>query len=454
MYRFKQLLILVGDCFFWYGFWFLALLLRGRTGSIVGEYEALLPHLTAIFTGTVIGMFVGGFYDLATFRNTLLLIKKTGFSIITTFLGGSLYFYLVNPATTAPKTILGLAVILSFAAFFAWRLFNRRFVFPVLWQTRILFVGATDETSTLITTLFNHPERGYRPVGIVGTDLAETLPPLKRYISVDEALKQENADTIVVSPQKTEDRTITQQLYRHIFDHLTVVPFYTFYESITGRISPATFSDIWFLTNLREQEKKIYDRFRMLIDYPLAIVLGGIFVATLPFIALAVKLSSPGPIFFRQVRVGRNGKHFTLVKYRSMKVLAKDGSAEAQGAQFTANNDPRITMIGKFLRRTRLDEVPQFINILAGDMGFIGPRPERPEFVDQISDQVHFYHLRHLVKPGLTGWAQVRESYYGTINENLRKLEYDLYYVKHRGPILDFNILLRTLSIVVGMKGR
>ena len=137
-----------------------------------------------------------------------------------------------------------------------------------------------------------------------------------------------------------------------------------------------------------------------------------------------------------------------------MKSLGRDGSAETNGPQFASVNDMRITIFGKLLRKTRLDEVPQFINILKGEMSIIGPRPERPEFVEQLTAAMPFYNLRHLVKPGLTGWAQLQNSYYGTVEENLRKLEYDLYYVKNRNLILDIAIILRTFNILGRMTGR
>jgi len=152
--------------------------------------------------------------------------------------------------------------------------------------------------------------------------------------------------------------------------------------------------------------------------------------------------------------VGRNGKIFKVHKYRTMRALSADGGAELNGPQWANDKDERITAVGKFLRRTRLDEIPQFINILRGEMSIIGPRPERPQFVEQLKEKMPFYDLRHLVKPGLTGWAQLHESYYGTMDENLKKLEYDLYYIKNRSWLLDGIILLRTINVLMRMIGR
>ena len=152
--------------------------------------------------------------------------------------------------------------------------------------------------------------------------------------------------------------------------------------------------------------------------------------------------------------MGRQGLIFKVYKYRTMKSLSADGSAETGGPQFASDKDSRITSVGKILRLTRLDEIPQFINILKGEMSIIGPRPERPEFVTQLTEKMPYYSLRHLIKPGLTGWAQIHNAYYGTIEENLRKLEYDLFYIKNRGLTLDVSIILRTINTILRLAGR
>jgi len=227
-----------------------------------------------------------------------------------------------------------------------------------------------------------------------------------------------------------------------------------FYEEMTGRIPPSIFSEGWFIASLQKQQKKIYDRLRMIADYLTAIVIGIFFIATFPLIALLIKLDSRGPIFFKQKRVGRLGKNFTIYKYRTMKALNKDGSAEIDGPRFAEKKDSRITFVGRLLRKTRVDEIPQFINMLRKEMTIIGPRPERPVFVENLNEIMPYYSLRQLVKPGVTGWAQIKHGYTGSTDGNLRKLEYDLYYIKNRGPLLDLAILLKTINIVAKLAGR
>jgi sugar transferase (PEP-CTERM system associated) len=168
----------------------------------------------------------------------------------------------------------------------------------------------------------------------------------------------------------------------------------------------------------------------------------------LPFIILAIRLSSPGPIFFRQTRVGLHGQPFSLLKFRTMRQ-----DAEANGAVWATRNDSRVTPLGKFMRRTRLDEIPQLWNVLRGEMGFVGPRPERPEFVQWLAQEIPFYEIRHIVRPGLTGWAQVRYQYGASLEETKRKLEYDLYYIKHVSLGLYLLIIFETIKTIVLRRG-
>jgi lipopolysaccharide/colanic/teichoic acid biosynthesis glycosyltransferase len=189
---------------------------------------------------------------------------------------------------------------------------------------------------------------------------------------------------------------------------------------------------------------------RRLFDILIAIL--GCFVVLLvsPLIWLLNRLTAPGDLFYRQERVGEAGKLFQIVKFRSMMMDAEQGT----GAVWATNGDPRVTPVGRILRRMRIDEFPQFWNVLKGDMSVIGPRPERPYFVNQLSTELPFYRVRHAVKPGITGWAQVKYRYGASAEDSLVKLEYDLYYIKHQSPYVDLQILLKTIQVVLGFKGR
>ena len=198
-------------------------------------------------------------------------------------------------------------------------------------------------------------------------------------------------------------------------------------------------------------QKNIYETLRRGLDFVSAFILGLFTLPLYPLLALLIKLDSPGPVFYRQKRVGRDSEIFKVIKFRSM-----IQEAEKHGAQWAAKNDPRVTKIGKFLRKTRLDELPQLWNVFKGEMSFVGPRPERPEFVFGTSMQrkIPFYQIRHLIKPGLTGWAQINFQYGSSYEDTLEKLQYDFYYLKNRSFLLDLSIILKTIKIILSGGGR
>ncbi len=195
--------------------------------------------------------------------------------------------------------------------------------------------------------------------------------------------------------------------------------------------------------------KRLYKLFHRFLDIVISLTGLLLFLILLPFIFILNVFMNKGPLFYNQTRVGKNGENFTIFKLRSMVV-----NAESSGAVYAQKNDTRITKFGKFLRKTRLDEVPQFFNILKGDMSIIGPRPERPKFVKDLEEKVPFYAIRHVVKPGLTGWAQVKFPYAGTLEEQEKKLRYDLFYIKEQCILLDFKIIIRTITTVLFFKGQ
>lgn len=217
----------------------------------------------------------------------------------------------------------------------------------------------------------------------------------------------------------------------------------TFVEKLLGEVPAETIAAEWFL-RADVQNRSNYEAVRRMMDATVAAIGLLLTLPLWPLVALAIRLDSPGPVLFRQRRVGQHGRLFTIYKFRTMRV-----DAEAQGARWATHDDPRVTRVGRFLRRSRLDELPQLLNILRGDMALVGPRPERPEFVRQLEQLLPHYRLRHLIKPGLTGWAQIHYGYGGSVADALRKLCYDLYYLKHRALELDVAILFRTLGTFV-----
>lgn len=432
MYRLKQFTILVGDLLSLYIGLYLAIFLRYLEIPSQTNINSLIGPFSWLFFAAITVAFISGIYDLGKAKNNLALYQKIFFAAITWTALGVLFFYITPKNSINPKTILALTALCGFGLLSLWRFIYNRFVVANILKTKVAFVGFSNEAQKIAETIMRSPQIGYEVVSDLNT----------------------TPDLVVLDFNYQKNEIIAKELYQKIFQQVSIIDLADFYEIIYRRLPPFSFSESWFLTKFQEQSKKIYDRFRLLTDFVAATTMAIFFALTFPLIALAIKINSRGPILFKQVRIGRNGQIFSIYKYRTMKALNIDGSAETSGPQYAAEKDIRITLVGKFLRATRLDEIPQFINIFKNEMGLIGPRPERPEFVDQLTKLMPFYTLRHLVKPGLTGWAQLQRGYYGTLDENLGKLEYDLYYIKNRGPLLDIAIILKTISVVIGMKGR
>ncbi len=461
MHRIKQLTLAAGDMLMLCIGLFFALALRTLTWPTT-TFTAQLSSVWFVFPIALLLLFIIGLYDVGRARNSFDFYQKIIISAGFWLVISAVVFYVAEPNGVTPKTILLIATVTGFGLIALWRFLYNRFLSTTLGTVSVVLAGASPEATKLLQELIHifakEPERGYVIKGIVvpaAMEPYETSVPWAR--SLAELVQKTGGRypaLVVVDPMYASDQHFLNELYDALSEQVSVIEVVDFYESIFHRIPPSTFSETWFITHLREQQNRMYDRFRILIDYCAAVCLFVLFALTYPLVALLIKLTSSGPVLFSQERVGRGGKVFVIHKYRTMRALTSSGSAELAGAQYASENDPRITPFGKFLRQTRIDELPQCINMLRGEMGLVGPRPERPEFVATLTSQMPFYPLRHLVKPGLTGWAQLQHSYYGTIEENLFKLQYDLFYIKNRGLLLDVNIILRTVFVVLRMIGR
>jgi len=469
MYRLKQLTILLGDLLLFYISLYFAVFLRYLSFPTADHFLNLISPMSILFLLGVVVYFIIGLYDLSQLKNNWQFYKKIIISNLIWVIIGMIFFYIRPQKDVSPKTILLFVALLNIGITSLWRYVYNKFLSTNILANKVIFLGLTPESLELAELIKKEPQRGYEIAGIVEPEnpqfANQTIDSqfntsLKLIIESDlsKVLKENQDHTsnliIVMTPHLASNKELLSDLYKKLFLNISIIDLTKFYEEITGRIPPFTFSEGWFLSNFQEQNKKIYDRFRLIIDYTFAFLIGIIFVITFPIVAIAIKLTSRGSIFFTQIRSGKQGKTFKIYKYRTMKVLAPDGSAEISGPEFAKDGDTRITFIGNLLRKTRLDEIPQFINILKGEMSLIGPRPERPEIVNELIEEMPFYKLRHLVKPGLSGWAQIQQGYTSAKDENLRKLEYDLYYIKNRGPVLDLAIGLKTLNTIARLGGK
>ena len=356
-----------------------------------------------------------------------------------------IFFYFFPFFKVTPKTNLFINLLIFAVLFVAWRQFFNRFIRSRALLNNVLVIGQSQEAKELIRYINDSPQLGYRIKKIVEPNEVEILYDLTHVIA------QDRIQVIITSVNPHKNSELVRNLYQCIPLKITLADLPSFYEKITGKVPVSAIEEVWFLENLMTGKKIVFEAVKRVFDM-IASILGGIIALILyPFIALAIKLDSSGPIFYSQKRVGQDNKIFEVVKFRSM-----IKNAEENGAQWAKKNDGRITRVGNFLRKTRLDELPQLWNILKGDMSFVGPRPERPEFAfsNEILSEIPFYQIRHTIKPGLTGWAQIKYPYGSSIKDTLQKLQYDLYYIKNRSLFLEAAIILKTVKTVLSGGGR
>jgi exopolysaccharide biosynthesis polyprenyl glycosylphosphotransferase len=346
--------------------------------------------------------------------------------------------------------LFALALLLGYA----WRLVCNRLIFKRFEPGRVLYIGPGGLAQEILKLLQTSP-LGMNLTTAIATDNEEdhrlTVTWNKGLANLPDLLKRERISAIVLGVSPDENQALKQELYASLFSPVVLLDRAEIEEATTGRIPLSYVSETWFLHHLREFDKSWYESLKRVTDLAFALPIGLVTLALWPLVSLAIKVSSPGPVLFSQIRVGVGGKTFRIWKFRSMHM-----DSEKNGPQFTADakTDPRLFTVGRWLRRLRLDELPQVWNLLRGDLSLIGPRPERPEFVAPLIERMPFYQLRHLTRPGLTGWAQVQFlTPTASLEDNLKKLQYDLYYIKHRSPLLDLAILLKTIGVMLRRQG-
>jgi exopolysaccharide biosynthesis polyprenyl glycosylphosphotransferase len=268
---------------------------------------------------------------------------------------------------------------------------------------------------------------------------------------LDDIVRREGIGRVVIAEKDPQARAwLSSALVDLRLRGLQVVDAADFYEELFGKIWVEALSSEWFLHTKGFHHSRASVALKRLVDIVGALVLLLLTAPVMAAVAIAIKLDSPGPVLFRQFRVGLFGKPFVIYKFRSMRQNAESQS----GPRWAVENDNRLTRIGGFLRKFRFDELPQVFNVLKGDMSLVGPRPERPCFLDKLTEAVPFYDLRHYVKPGITGWAQVKYRYGASVYDTCRKLEYDIFYAKHRSFISDLTIMFQTIGVVAFGKGQ
>ena len=412
-------------------------------------YENGLTNISFAVVTVVLALYFQNMYTEFRIPSRSLLAQQIFLVIGVVFLSQALLAY-ISQELMLSRWVMIVASLLLLVFFAPWRYLYTQVLYKGLGVNRVLFLGTDSTGITIAECVTEKPQLGFMTVGFVADEYppessiagVPVLGPVKDLAAI---VKAKRPDRIIVNLAERRHALPVDVLLDLRFSGVRIEEAALMYEVAFGRINTRRLrpSQLIFSAELGPQ------RWMMSIQtvYSFIIaVIGLILGAPLMILtALAVRLTSSGPILFRQIRVGLNGKPFTLYKFRSMVVNAEAGT----GAVWAKRNDPRVTKIGGFLRKTRLDELPQLFNVLAGQMAIVGPRPERPEFVTVLSEQIPFYRQRHAVKPGVTGWAQINYKYGESIEDTIVKLEYDLYYIKNLSPSLDGYIIFNTVKVML-----
>ena len=351
-------------------------------------------------------------------------------------------------------SILSVAIVLIFLL--VWRVLIHSLTGHPDIGEKILIVGTGDSAKEIARATAERRDAGFRIVGFVSEngfkagDQLENVEVLGATDELDKVIKETNIDRVVIALRERRGTFPTGSLLQmSLAGNVNIEECASFFERVTGKVHSDMLRPSWLIFEGRGRDSRVSMMIRD-ITHRLLGLIG--FVLSLPIAlvaALLVKLDSRGPVFYRQERVGKNGKPFNVIKFRSMKI-----DAEKEGEPIWAtSNDDRVTRLGRIIRVIRVDEIPQFWNIMKGDMSFVGPRPERPHFVSQLAKDIPYYEHRHLVSPGLTGWAQIKHPYGASVEDAKQKLQYDLYYIKNQSLALDFVIVFETVKTVLFGKG-
>lgn len=399
--------------------------------------KMLIDHLvpfSIIFVVWALTYFIYDLYGATTlFIERKLVIAVLNAQLINTILA-VVFFYFIPYFGITPKTTLFIFLIISFAMVLTWRrfgvlsLFRRR-------PTSVLFACGGDAAHDLIDHLRANNTYG---ISVRNGDINIANP---------------NVSMIVFNSYDSRSAPLFSSFYKLLFGGISFVSLEDMYEEVFSRVPVSIISERWFLEHISSHPKPFYNFSKRLTDVVVAVLAGIVSLAFYPLVILLIKLEDNGPIFIYQTRVGKNNRPITLIKFRTM--TSNDNGVYGASQNNTGKN--KVTRVGKFLRKTRIDELPQLWNVLRGDVSLIGPRPELVDLVKKYEAQIPYYNMRHMIQPGLSGWAQIyheQHPHHGVeVTETRNKLSYDLYYVKHRGAWLDLAIALKTIGILLSVKG-
>ncbi len=419
--------------------------------SVFNEYALLRALLVACSVSGAMAAF--GLYQVYVRHSWFDFLLRLVMSFV---FGGALLMvcYYAVPQSYIGRGVLLLSFAVGLGVVIAVRFVVSRFSGSSVLKQRVLVYGAGNNANLINTRLRRASDRqSFNLVGFVPAPNQPTVIDEAQLIRSEETICQLadrlDIDEIVIAPDERRGGMPMEQMLNSVQQGVIVTDLSTFFEREAGMVQLNIVDPSWLVfsggfdySTARRLTKRFFDLaaalLLLLVTWPAMIV-----------VAIAVRLESTGPVIYRQTRVGEHGRHFEMVKFRSMRV-----DAESDGvARWATQNDDRSTRVGKFIRKTRLDELPQLFLVLTGEMSFVGPRPERPQFVELLNSEVRYYDVRHSVKPGLTGWAQLRYPYGASVRDANEKLKFDLFYVKNHGLFFDMMIMLQTVEVVLFGRG-
>lgn len=448
MKRREPVILLLGDLFFFLLSLWLALAIRHFSLPSQELFGAHIGPFAFLFLIWVIVFYIAGLYE----KHTVILRSKLP-SILLQTLGANAalavaFFYLVPFLEITPKTLLFIYLAVSFAVILIWRRYGYFFLSAQKPMNAIL-IGSGEEMKELFEEVNGNQIYNIRFASSVDLDRTDGELVWDEVIS---RIYAENVSIIAIDLSNEKVEPVLPHLYNLIFSKVNFIEMHKIYEDIFDRVPLSLLRYNWFLENISTRPHGVYDTLKRIMDIVVTLPLFVILAIAYPFVLLAIKLDDGGPVFITQERVGRNNKPIKIYKFRSM--TTNDQGEYKNGGV----SELKVTKVGAFLRKSRLDEFPQLWNVLKGDISLIGPRPELPALVKRYTDELSYYNVRHLIKPGLSGWAQIyheKHPHHGIdVTETKKKLSYDLYYIKNRSFLLDVKIALRTLKTLISIAGR
>lgn len=435
--RTKITAIVLGDIALFYAALLLSLLIRYRGEYISAVYSMIYAHVAPFSFVLIAWLLVFYLFELyreKNFKPDLTTLTLFGQALTVNVAVAIAIFYFFFPVFgISPKTNLVIFVALFGLLDYAFRLALGQVFVRRGMRNNVLFVGDSPEMAHTVEYIRQNPQIGYSVSRWIKTED-------DGHDAIKDAVVHGRVNTLVIQSSIIKKASTAKMVYQLLPMGVRIFDFVDFYELAFKQIPLQEIEENWFIEHIRPMGP-LYASFRTVFERILAIVMLVLLSPIMLLAALAVRVTSRGPVIYKQERVGKNEEVFAIYKFRSMHV-----DAEKHGAQWSVPGDARVTKVGKFLRATHIDEFPQLFNVLRGEVSFVGPRPERPEFVADLKKKVPYYEVRHLVQPGITGWAQIGYRYGSSVEDAYRKLEFDIYYLKNMSFVLDALIIVKTIK--------